>query len=79
MTDAGATGDAEAVGGSSGGDDGDPGAFAVLGEEVRSALSERGFATPTEPQRKAIPPLVDGEHRDMIQYGLLREAWSDRE
>ncbi|WP_459191374.1 DEAD/DEAH box helicase [Halosimplex sp. J119] len=63
MTDAGAAGDAEAVGGSSGGaDDGDPGAFAALGSEVRAALSERGFTTPTEPQRKAIPPLVDGEN-----------------
>ncbi|MEF8883981.1 MAG: DEAD/DEAH box helicase [Haloarculaceae archaeon] len=37
-------------------------AFAHLGEEVRAALSERGFETPTEPQRGAIPPLVDGEH-----------------
>ncbi|MHB9286173.1 DEAD/DEAH box helicase [Halobacteriales archaeon Cl-PHB] len=35
-------------------------AFATLGEEVRAALSERGFETPTEPQRRAIPPLVDG-------------------
>ncbi|MFC7142008.1 DEAD/DEAH box helicase [Halosimplex aquaticum] len=61
MTDAGAAG--EAVGESSGAaDDGDPGAFAALGSEVRAALSERGFTTPTEPQRKAIPPLVDGEN-----------------
>jgi len=37
-------------------------AFAHLGEEVRAALSERGFETPTEPQRNAIPPLVDGKH-----------------
>jgi ATP-dependent Lhr-like helicase len=37
-------------------------AFATLGESVRAALSERGFETPTEPQRRAIPPLVDGEH-----------------
>jgi len=37
-------------------------AFAHLGGEVRAALSERGFETPTEPQRGAIPPLVDGEH-----------------
>ncbi|WP_436924106.1 DEAD/DEAH box helicase [Halosimplex amylolyticum] len=63
MTDAGAAGDAEAVGESSGGpEDGDPAAFAALGTEVRTALSERGFETPTEPQRKAIPPLVDGEN-----------------
>ncbi|MEZ3115005.1 DEAD/DEAH box helicase [Halobaculum sp. MBLA0147] len=37
-------------------------AFAALGEPVRSALSDRGFTTPTEPQRRAIPPLVDGDH-----------------
>jgi len=37
-------------------------AFARLGSEVRAALSERGFETPTEPQRGAIPPLVDGEN-----------------
>ena len=34
--------------------------FATLGAEVREALSERGFETPTEPQRRAIPPLVEG-------------------
>ncbi|WP_135852690.1 DEAD/DEAH box helicase [Halorussus salinus] len=37
-------------------------AFAQLGEEVRAALSERGFSTPTEPQRRAIPPLARGDH-----------------
>ncbi|WP_256686926.1 DEAD/DEAH box helicase [Halococcus qingdaonensis] len=36
-------------------------AFTHLGEQVRAALSERGFTTPTEPQRKAIPPLADGQ------------------
>ncbi|NHN59251.1 MULTISPECIES: DEAD/DEAH box helicase [Halorussus] len=36
-------------------------AFAHLGEQVRAALSERGFSTPTEPQRRAIPPLTRGE------------------
>ncbi|MBV0922587.1 DEAD/DEAH box helicase [Halomicroarcula limicola] len=36
-------------------------AFSVLGDEVRSALSERGFTTPTEPQREAIPRLARGE------------------
>ncbi|MFC6785850.1 DEAD/DEAH box helicase [Halobaculum halobium] len=36
-------------------------AFAALGEEVRSALSERGFTTPTAPQRRAISPLAAGE------------------
>jgi len=35
-------------------------AFGELGETVREALSERGFETPTEPQRRAIPPLVEG-------------------
>ena len=37
-------------------------AFAALHEDVRSALSERGFTAPTAPQRKAIPPLASGEH-----------------
>ena len=35
-------------------------AFTALGETVRAALSERGFTTPTEPQRRAIPPLAAG-------------------
>ncbi|WP_136687796.1 DEAD/DEAH box helicase [Halorhabdus amylolytica] len=35
--------------------------FTHLGKAVRAALSERGFSTPTEPQRRAIPPLADGE------------------
>ena len=37
-------------------------AFAHLGSEVREALSERGFSTPTEPQREAIPPLAEGKN-----------------
>ena len=37
-------------------------AFTALGPAVRQALSERGFTTPTEPQRKAIPPLAAGKH-----------------
>jgi ATP-dependent Lhr-like helicase len=37
-------------------------AFAALGASVRDALSERGFDTPTAPQRAAIPPLANGEH-----------------
>ncbi|ELZ51274.1 DEAD/DEAH box helicase [Halorubrum coriense DSM 10284] len=37
-------------------------AFAHLGSEVRAALSEQGFSTPTEPQREAIPPLAAGEN-----------------
>jgi ATP-dependent Lhr-like helicase len=35
-------------------------AFTHLGNRVRRALSDRGFATPTEPQRRAIPPLAAG-------------------
>ncbi|WP_128475952.1 DEAD/DEAH box helicase [Halorussus pelagicus] len=41
-------------------------AFARLGEQVRAALSERGFSTPTEPQRRAIPPLARGDHALVI-------------
>ncbi len=41
-------------------------AFASLGGAVRSALSERGFTTPTEPQRRAIPPLAAGENALVI-------------
>jgi ATP-dependent Lhr-like helicase len=37
-------------------------AFAHLGSEVREALSDRGFSTPTEPQREAIPPLAAGRN-----------------
>ncbi|MFB6179381.1 MAG: DEAD/DEAH box helicase [Halorientalis sp.] len=37
-------------------------AFAELGDAVRAALSAQGFQTPTEPQRRAIPPLVDGHN-----------------
>ncbi len=37
-------------------------AFTALGQEVRAALSERGFTTPTEPQRRALPPLCDGRN-----------------
>ncbi|PSP82118.1 helicase [Halobacteriales archaeon QS_1_68_17] len=36
-------------------------AFTHLGERVRAALGERGFDTPTEPQRRAIPPLARGQ------------------
>jgi ATP-dependent Lhr-like helicase len=36
-------------------------AFTFLGDTVRAALSKRGFTTPTEPQRRAIPPLARGE------------------
>ena len=41
-------------------------AFTALGDTVRAALSERGFSTPTEPQRRAIPPLARGEHALVI-------------
>ncbi|MFT4946106.1 MAG: ATP-dependent Lhr-like helicase, partial [Natronomonas sp.] len=41
--------------------DDDAAAFSLLGAELRAALSERGFETPTEPQRRALPPLIDGE------------------
>ncbi|WP_434084168.1 DEAD/DEAH box helicase [Halorarius litoreus] len=41
-------------------------AFAQLSEPVRAALSERGFDRPTEPQRRAIPPLASGDHALVI-------------
>jgi ATP-dependent Lhr-like helicase len=41
-------------------------AFTHLGDAVREALSERGFTTPTEPQRRAIPPLAAGENALVI-------------
>jgi ATP-dependent Lhr-like helicase len=37
-------------------------AFRRLGDAVRSALSERGFSQPTEPQQRAIPPLAAGDN-----------------
>ena len=37
-------------------------AFARLSPGVRAALSERGFTTPTEPQRRAIPSLAAGRN-----------------
>ncbi len=37
-------------------------AFTHLAAPVRQALSERGFDQPTEPQRKAIPPLAEGRN-----------------
>jgi len=37
-------------------------AFLHLGETVRAALSERGFSTPTDPQRRAIPTLASGRN-----------------
>ncbi|MDZ7850621.1 MAG: DEAD/DEAH box helicase [Halodesulfurarchaeum sp.] len=41
-------------------------AFVALGPAVRAALSERGFSTPTEPQRRAIPPIAAGQHTLVI-------------
>ncbi|MFW5965483.1 MAG: DEAD/DEAH box helicase [Halodesulfurarchaeum sp.] len=41
-------------------------AFEMLGPTVRSALAERGFTEPTEPQRRAIPPIAAGEHALVI-------------
>jgi ATP-dependent Lhr-like helicase len=41
-------------------------AFSLLGEAVRAALSERGFTTPTAPQRRAIPPLARGRNALVI-------------
>ncbi|AXR81174.1 DEAD/DEAH box helicase [Natrarchaeobaculum sulfurireducens] len=46
--------------------DGDVAAFTHLGPTVRGALSERGFSTPTAPQRLAIPPLADGQNTLVI-------------
>ncbi|MDQ2052063.1 DEAD/DEAH box helicase [Natronolimnohabitans sp. A-GB9] len=46
--------------------DGDVAAFTHLGPTVRTALSERGFSTPTAPQRLAIPPLSAGQHTLVI-------------
>ena len=37
-------------------------AFTHLGETVRAALSKRGFSTPTDPQRRAIPILASGRN-----------------
>ena len=41
-------------------------AFTHLGPTVRAALSERGFSTPTAPQRRAIPPLAAGRNALVI-------------
>ncbi|ELY87861.1 DEAD/DEAH box helicase [Natrialba hulunbeirensis JCM 10989] len=46
--------------------EGDVAAFSQLGTMVRGALSERGFSTPTAPQRLAIPPLAAGENTLVI-------------
>lgn len=41
----------------------------------RGLLESLGF---TEEGRQRAFMFVDGEHRDMIQYGLLREEWRER-
>ncbi|MEY7849647.1 DEAD/DEAH box helicase [Natrarchaeobius sp. A-rgal3] len=46
--------------------EGDVAAFTHLGSTVRDALSERGFSTPTAPQRLAIPPLSAGQNTLVI-------------
>ncbi|ELZ09557.1 DEAD/DEAH box helicase [Natrialba aegyptia] len=46
--------------------EGDVAAFSRLGPTVRGALSERGFSTPTAPQRLAIPPLAAGRNTLVI-------------
>ena len=39
-----------------------PAAFTALGEQLRQALSEREFDSPTAPQEKALGPLTSGEN-----------------
>lgn len=41
-------------------------AFTYLSSEVREALSDRGFQTPTAPQRAAIPTLANGSNALVI-------------
>ncbi len=36
--------------------------FALLSEQVRSAANAMGFSEPTEPQKKAIPPILEGKN-----------------
>ncbi|WP_049898377.1 GNAT family N-acetyltransferase [Halococcus agarilyticus] len=42
----------------------------------RGLLESLGF---TEEGRRRKFMFVDGEHRDMLQYGLLREEWRERD
>ena len=42
------------------------GAFDHLGGAVRAALTERGFDEPTEPQRRAVPPIAAGRNALVI-------------
>ncbi len=41
----------------------------------RGLLESLGF---TEEGRRRKYMFVDGAHRDMVQYGLLREEWRER-
>ncbi len=36
--------------------------FSLLSEQVRSVLANMGFSKPTEPQVKAVPPILKGEN-----------------
>jgi len=38
------------------------GAFSLLAKPIRRALAEIGFSKPTEPQRRAIPPVLEGRN-----------------
>ena len=49
------------------------GAFA-FNDASRGLLESLGF---TEEGRRRKFMFVDGNHRDMVQYGLLREEWHD--
>ena len=40
--------------------------FASFSEPVQAAIKERGFESPTDPQRQAIPPILAGEHTLVI-------------
>jgi RimJ/RimL family protein N-acetyltransferase len=50
------------------------GAFA-FNDASRALLESLGF---TEEGRARRDTFVDGEYRDLIRYGLLREEWRER-
>ncbi|HIE23661.1 MAG TPA: DEAD/DEAH box helicase, partial [Candidatus Korarchaeota archaeon] len=37
-------------------------AFEMLAEPVRKLVEEKGFLTPTDPQGKAIKPILEGKN-----------------
>lgn len=39
-----------------------PSVFTSFGKPIRRAIAERGFPSPTEPQVRAIPPIIDGKN-----------------